>query len=298
MEIIQLDDHISAIDHDLLGTAGVGVTYVVRGDEVALVETGTPSTVPATLAGLAHLGIAPEAVSHILCTHIHLDHAGGAAGLAKALPRASVYIGSDVAQYLVEPTKLVAGTRRAVGEQLWATYGEVMPLDPTRLRPSDALRLDLGRGVVLEALATPGHSPDHIAFFERRSGGLFIGDAAGVSMPRWNYVRPITPPPSYDLIAQLTTIAHLRTLPISRLFFTHWSAADDVAGTLCTLHEELEALADGVRAAFDAGDEDAAAIAQRLLPITSTDPDITVPKTWAAMSVTGMLRWEKKRRAN
>ena len=77
MDIHPIDTHITAIDHDLLGLPGVGVTYVVRGEDIALVETGTSLTVPATLAGLEKLGIAREAVGHILCTHVHMDHAGG-----------------------------------------------------------------------------------------------------------------------------------------------------------------------------------------------------------------------------
>ena len=78
MELIPVDGHITAIDHELLGLPGIGVSYVVRGDDIALIETGTSPTVAQTLAGLDRLGVAREAVSHILCTHVHMDHAGGA----------------------------------------------------------------------------------------------------------------------------------------------------------------------------------------------------------------------------
>src|SRR5262245_44225749 len=112
MELSHIDVHISAIDHELMGLPGLGVCYVVRGDEVALIETGTSLTVPHTLAGLEQLGVAPEAVGHIICTHVHMDHAGGAGYLAQAMPQASVYINSTTAQHLADPTRLMASTRR------------------------------------------------------------------------------------------------------------------------------------------------------------------------------------------
>ena len=185
--IMPIDDYITAIDHDLLGAPGLGVSYVVRGDpeRVALVETGTSLTAPTTLAGLEQLGIPRDAVRYIVCTHVHMDHAGGAGSLAAALPGADVYINSASAQHLIDPTKLLASTRRAVGEALWPLQGDILPLPAERLRPAEALRLDLGRGLVLQAIATPGHSPDHIAFLEERSGALFAGDSCGIVLPRY-----------------------------------------------------------------------------------------------------------------
>ena len=61
---------------------------------------------------------------HILCTHIHMDHAGGAGYLAEALPRAAVYINSAVAEHLADPARLMASVRRAVGEEVWPLHGE------------------------------------------------------------------------------------------------------------------------------------------------------------------------------
>ncbi len=295
MDIFRIDEHISAIDNMLLDTAGIGTVYVVQGDEIAIIETGTPRSIRYILAGLEQLGIAPASVAHILTTHIHMDHAGGAGSLAQVMPEANVYIHSSMMPYLAEPSRLVAGTRRAVGEVLWATYGDIVPLAPERMLPSENLRLDLGRGIVLEAIAAPGHSPDHMVFFDTRSGGLFIGDAAGTSLPRWKLVRPVTPPPSYDLAAQQETIARLRQRDWSQLFFTHWGPNSDPATTLATLDQGLSDFVGGVRAALAAGEDDPASIAQRLIPISPDAPDPLVIANWAEMSVAGIIRYEKKR---
>jgi len=296
LEIIPVDDRISAIDHHLLGTAGIGVCYVLRGEAVALIETGTSLTVPRTLAGLQQLGVRPEAVTHILCTHIHMDHAGGAGHLAAALPNALVAIHSSMAEHLVDPTRLVASVRRAVGEEAWPLHGEIMPIPAERLIPAETLRLDLGADLLLEAMPTPGHSPDHVSFWERRSGGLFIGDAAGIAMDRFGLAFPVTPVPTYDLEAHRATIATLRAADIARIYLTHYGPHDDVAFQLGRAAEQVEALVAIVAAALDAGESDVAALAARWLPYPDDHAAAVVARSWSGMSVAGMLRYLSKRR--
>src|SRR5215210_3171631 len=111
-----VDDTIAYVDNGLLDTAGVGTTYVVQGDEVALVETGTSLCAPAILEGLRALGVRPQAVRHILLTHVHLDHAGGAGVLVDSMPDAMVYIHSLTGPHLVDPSRLLPSAERALGE--------------------------------------------------------------------------------------------------------------------------------------------------------------------------------------
>lgn len=296
MDIIPVDDHITAIDHELLGVPGVGVSYLVRGETFALIETGTSPTVPQTLAGLERLGVRPEQIEHIICTHIHMDHAGGAGYLAAALPRASVYIHSMSIEHLADPGRLMASVRRAVGEEAWPLHGDIKPIPIERLRAAEHLHLDLGNDVVLEAIATPGHSPDHLSYWDRKSGGLFIGDAAGLVMDRWEMYFPVTPVPTYDLRAHRDTIAMLRAQPIARLYVTHHGPHDDVRFQLERAHDRLEELVGLVDAALEAGDPDVDALAARYLPYPDDGPAAVVARSWSRMSVAGMIRYEKKRR--
>jgi glyoxylase-like metal-dependent hydrolase (beta-lactamase superfamily II) len=291
--IIPIDDTITAIDHDLFGMLGIGVTYVVRGDldQVALVETGTSLTAPLTLAGLEQLGVAREAVRAIICTHIHMDHAGGAGPLAEALPSADVYINSATAGFLVDPGKLIPSTRRAVGEALWPLQGTIHPLPPERLRPAEVLRLDLGRGVMLQAIASPGHSADHIAFFAEHNGALFAGDSCGIAMPRWGLgPRPVTPPPGFDLDAQIATYQRLSGLPIAHLLVAHCGPVAGGAAALRAQHTQLLHVVEAVRAAVAHDALDIPALAARLFP---TD-DHPVLNVWGQMSVAGVARYFQK----
>jgi glyoxylase-like metal-dependent hydrolase (beta-lactamase superfamily II) len=295
--LIAIDDSITAIDHELFGMPGIGVTYVVRGDpdQVALIETGTSLTAPLTLAGLAQIGIAREAVRSIICTHIHMDHAGGAGPLAEALPVADVYINSATAGFLVEPGKLIPSTRRAVGEALWPSQGTIQPLPPGRLRPAEMLELDLGRGVTLRAFASPGHSADHIAFFAEHNGALFAGDACGIAMPHWGLdPRPVTPPPGFDLDAQTATYERLSSLPIAHLLVTHCGPVAGGVAALRAQHTHLLEAAEVVHTAIARGALDIPNLAARLFP-TDDHPVLSV---WSEMSVAGIARYFQKRRTD
>lgn len=297
MEIIPVDTHITAIDHNLMNMPGAGVSYVVRGEETAIIETGTSLTVPETLAGIDQLGIARDSIGHIICTHVHMDHAGGAGYLAEQLPRAAVYIHSMTAEHLVDPSRLISSVRRAVGEVTWPLHGDVKPLPAERIRPAEDLRLDLGGDVVLEALPTPGHSPDHVAFWDRRSGGLFIGDATSLAMvSHYDLVFPVTPPPAYHLEDHLATVAMLRQQDISRFYVTHTGPYDDVERLLSLTEEQLQSLAELVQTALADGNEDTFAIAARWLPYEYDDPNKKLlAKNLGEMTVRGMLRYFKKR---
>jgi glyoxylase-like metal-dependent hydrolase (beta-lactamase superfamily II) len=145
-------------------------------------------------------------------------------------------------------------------------------------------------------MPTPGHSPDHVSFWERRSGGLFIGDAAGIAMDRFGLAFPVTPVPTYDLEAHRSTIAALRAADIARIYLTHHGPHDDVAFQLGRAAEQVEALVALVAAALDAGETDVAAIAARWLPYPDDHAAAVVARSWSGMSVAGMLRYLSKRR--
>ncbi len=231
-------DKITLIDNGLMNLPEYGATYVVRGSRsTALIEVGTSLCVPNILQGLAALEVAPEEVTHILCTHVHLDHAGAAGHLLEHMPNARVVIHSRVHRHLVEPSRLVAGVAAAVGP-LFALYGEVRPISPERLLPAEELRLDLG-GVILEAVPSPGHSRDHVAYLAPHAGILFSGDSAGVSVLGGSLLRPVTAPSQFDMPEMLASLAYLRTLQPALLCFTHFGPRADVGAVFDRLEEML-----------------------------------------------------------
>jgi glyoxylase-like metal-dependent hydrolase (beta-lactamase superfamily II) len=218
---------VDAIDVGLLGLDGYGTTYVVRGTGgTALVEVGTSLCLPRLLAGLDALGVSPEAVTHILLTHIHLDHAGAIGHLVDEIPHAQVAIHSRSHRHLIDPTRLRVGVQAAVGP-MFSLYGEIRPVAAARLIEGETLRLDLGGGVLVEAVPTPGHSPDHLVFFLPHAGLLLCGDAAGVSVLGHRWLCPVTAPPTFDLEKMLRSLETMRALRPASLGFTHFGRRDD-----------------------------------------------------------------------
>lgn len=248
---------VYGLDLGLLGLEEYGAGYIVRGkDGVVLVEVGTSLCVPRILAGLEALGVAPEEVTHILCTHIHLDHAGAAGHLLEYLPRARVAIHSRDHRHLVQPARLLESVAQAVGT-LFPLYGEVRPIPPERLLPGEELHLDLGGGVRLEAVPTPGHSRDHLSYFIPHLGLLFPGDAAGVSLFGHRFSRPVTVPPAFAPMEMLRSLEVLRALRPTALCFTHFGRHDDPEAVFDRLEEMVRrwdemARTVGVEAAGDA----------------------------------------------
>ena len=180
-------------------------------DEPTLVETGPGTSVEPVARALDELGIAPDALAHIVLTHIHLDHAGGVGALAARFPRATVWVHERGARHLADPSRLVSSATRVYGEERMASlFGPVEPVPAERLRVlEDQQLLDIG-GRSLLALDTPGHASHHLALVDSSTGVVFTGDALGIHVPDLPVLRPATPPPEFDLELAVASIERIR----------------------------------------------------------------------------------------
>ena len=76
------------IDLQWLDQPGVIAAYLLAaGHDLTLIETGPGSTIPALLNGIRPAGYDPAAVTKLIVTHIHLDHAGARAAAGRTCPR-------------------------------------------------------------------------------------------------------------------------------------------------------------------------------------------------------------------
>ncbi|MDO8636284.1 MAG: MBL fold metallo-hydrolase, partial [Dehalococcoidia bacterium] len=53
------------------------VSYVVRGQKAALIETGPTNNAPLIEEGLGKMKLDLKELAYIIPTHIHIDHGGG-----------------------------------------------------------------------------------------------------------------------------------------------------------------------------------------------------------------------------
>ena len=244
------------VDVGLFDTPEYGSVYVLAGEEPALVDTGTGHSHEVVLDALAELGIDRSALSAILLTHVHLDHAGGASPLAAACPNADVYVHASGAQFLRDPERIWTGTKAVVGDRI-EYYREPEPIPDERIvELGDDDRVELGDRT-LDVHRAPGHAFHQVVYHDRGSDGVFTADAAGVYVPALDRPRPTSPPPGFDLAACLDDVAMLADLEPTALYYGHFG--DRPTGdNLAVYRERLRSWVDAVAAKQqELGDDEA-----------------------------------------
>jgi glyoxylase-like metal-dependent hydrolase (beta-lactamase superfamily II) len=255
---------------------------------------------------LASLGIGPEDLATVVVTHIHLDHAGGVGDIAAVYPAAEVVVHRKGARHLADPSRLMAGARRAYGDALDVLFGALAPVPASRISAVDDVgTVDLGDGRRLDSHYSPGHAKHHVGLIDSLSGDLYVGDAAGVYIPETGDLRPATPPPDFDLEVALASLRKFSALRPTRLLFSHYGPVDDVDAVLARSAEEILVWAERTRAARAAGlDLDHAVAMVRSQTLSryaalqpGADPAIAVRferMTGAAMNIGGIWHWLDK----
>lgn len=136
------------------------VSYIIGRDKVAIVDPGPDDEAhaKALLDAVKH-----ETVTHIFVTHTHRDHSPNTKRIKQATG-ATVYAEGPHrvarAPYEGEPTTTESG-------------GDTDFMPDVRLKDGDVVEAE---GFSIEAVATPGHAANHMAFALRGASTMFIGD--------------------------------------------------------------------------------------------------------------------------
>ncbi|MEH6550261.1 MAG: MBL fold metallo-hydrolase [Pseudomonadales bacterium] len=241
-----LGSGITCIDTGLM-FEGMAACYLLEhGGEVAIIETGINNTVPVIMGLLEIKGIALEQVVYVIPTHVHLDHAGGAGLLMQQLPNAQLVIHPLGARHMIDPAKLIAGTKAVYGEQAYIDmYGELLPIDESRvIQASDEMTLTVG-GRELHFYDTPGHARHHFCIHDPLSEGIFTGDTFGISYqifdgPDGRFIMPTTTPVQFDPQALKASIARLMSLSPQRMYLTHHGMVENPSELAAQLIEQID----------------------------------------------------------
>lgn len=260
---------VHTIDLHFQGLPEIIAAYLVESDgELALVETGPGSTLPALLEGIERLGFDPKDVKKVLVTHIHLDHSGAAGWWAQQ--GATVYVHPKGAPHLIDPEKLISSAQRIYGDRMDTLWGEILPAPVERvIALQDGDKVKLGRRDHFIALDTPGHARHHLAY--ALGDGCFTGDVAGMKLPRCPYLSVTAAPPQFDPVAYDESLERLHSMGFARLYLTHFGEVTEVARHLSQyslrvhqVHECVQNLleqglrGDALREAFTAAEHEVA----------------------------------------
>jgi glyoxylase-like metal-dependent hydrolase (beta-lactamase superfamily II) len=198
--------------------------YLISGRKNAVVDTGPAAAIPSLLSSLTKIGMNPEDIDYIVFTHIHIDHAGGAGGVARALPNARVLAHIRAHEHLINPIALWEASLKVLGDYAIKS-GPIEPVSEDRLMDAtDQMKLDLGHELTLEIYLTPGHAVHHLSLFDRANGVLLAGEAAGVCIN--GAIRMATPPP-FKLEVTLSSIDKLIALEPRKLCYSHFGCYDN-----------------------------------------------------------------------
>src|SRR5690606_15095706 len=130
--LIMAQTRIVTLDLNFQGRPHAIAAYLIRdADSVVLIESGPGSTLPSLTAGLAAEGLSTRDVTHVLLTHIHLDHAGAAGWLANQ--GAEIYVHPVGAPHMLNPEKLLASATRIYGDRMDSLWGEFLPVPENKL---------------------------------------------------------------------------------------------------------------------------------------------------------------------
>lgn len=155
------------------GGPPAGVTLVRNGEGISLIDSGIDAAVVdgCIVPALAQLGLAPDDLDFVLCTHCHGDHIGGHARLRELAPRAKFGVWSAGAEKLRRPL--------FYSREIRAKFPAESPAPPAVLDGVEPdFLIEAGETVAgLRLIPAPGHDSDAVAFFEPEKRLLVTGDS-------------------------------------------------------------------------------------------------------------------------
>jgi glyoxylase-like metal-dependent hydrolase (beta-lactamase superfamily II) len=165
----------------------IAAYLVVRGNEVAVVDTLTPGNADRIGSVIQSAGLGWDAVRHVILTHYHTDHAGSAGDVAMLAPQANIWAGA-------------------------ADIPEI-PLE-REIRPA----ADGSEVFGLQIVATPGHTAGHISVLDRQASTIVLGDAA---FNVGGELTDVNPQFTADIDQARDSIRKLGQLGFQRALFGH-----------------------------------------------------------------------------
>ncbi|MGQ9618695.1 MAG: MBL fold metallo-hydrolase [Candidatus Aminicenantia bacterium] len=166
-------------------------SYLIIGEKIAIIDAGV--TVMGPIYKRDIITLTPsKSIDFLFLTHSHFDHCGAIPYLRRNLPPFKV-LASQVAKEVFQKEKAIEHikTLNKEIEDIAPPQKEDMSIDLIEvdivLKEGD--KIDLGEGIEIDVIETPGHTRCGLSFYISLQKAIFFGEAGGV-IEKDGIIRP------------------------------------------------------------------------------------------------------------
>lgn len=185
MKLGKLDENLYVVGN------GYFPSYLILGEKAAMIDAGVTVMGPIYKKEIFNL-TRNRGIDFLLLTHSHFDHCGAIPYLRRNLPPYKVGA-SSVAKEVFKKEKAmehIINLNKEV-EALAPLQKEDISIDKIdvdiELKEGD--NIDLGKGIKIEVIETPGHTRCGLSFYLPSHKAIFFGEAGGV-IEKDGIIRP------------------------------------------------------------------------------------------------------------
>jgi len=179
----QIIDRVYQVGGDGLSHPADCSVYLVDLGDLVLIDAGTSPDPSMILENVVSLGFSERAISHVILTHCHIDHIGGASELRRRC-------GCALVSHDLDTMYIETGDGEHTAADMYGIQLEPTPVDRKISGQKETLSFPDGD---LNFLHTPGHTPGSMSVLY--SGGgvrvLFGQDVHGPLLPAFGSDRSV-----------------------------------------------------------------------------------------------------------
>lgn len=212
----------------LLGTRQ-NIVYLVKGKVSMLIGGGMNWIAPELERQFDGFGINPAEIEYLVVQHSHFDHCGLVPYLKRKWPQMKI-LGTESSRNILAKQKVVsyieAVNKALIDHHKMQSQYEAMDLRIDKLEielaVDDNTVIDIGEGLTVKFIETPGHSPCAVSVYVPALKAIFPTDAAPCPLDRIDDL--VRPSPQYDFNLYRQSLKKLLDYDIEICGFDHSAA--------------------------------------------------------------------------